>query len=431
MSRGSTPSYTVLQQFLLPRLAKSALLHTASNAPFSSCYAQGSTAVPCSTFTPTAPAPNSSTRSRPTNRKTPKPCTTRVACCFSSPESPPVLTRACALRQWGEEERRMRAQAPRRCVDIAGSIMHHIINRAYVPTAGGDPPIGTGGLPWSVQPHSSYARRMVPPAVIASNPASGICTQVREERETTCCYDCVGGGVGVGVCCSCYHGCCLATQPLVSARRFEMDEDVLFVVVVALQNVLIQCTQARDVDKTALCCCSKVKVVALRPPGAVFVSPMPITIRRQTPGTVLLSMLSALVSAVFELCRSKCQTQSHALLGRVTHGYRMEDSTLVTPALPRTKYTPPQWVKTSTNKQRCPVFCLAWAPAGVTRCITGNSSGEFTLWKDGSFNFVTILQVRWYKEDLCHRSRGLGCTKQCGSEGCVLARCTRSGRVNS
>lgn len=55
---------------------------------------------------------------------------------------------------------------------------------------------------------------------------------------------------------------------------------------------------------------------------------------------------------------------------------------------------PLQWVKTSTNKQRCPVFCLAWAPAGVTRCITGNSSGEFTLWKDGSFNFVTILQVQ-------------------------------------
>lgn len=53
-----------------------------------------------------------------------------------------------------------------------------------------------------------------------------------------------------------------------------------------------------------------------------------------------------------------------------------------------------QWVKTSTNKQRCPVFCLAWAPEGVTRCITGNSSGEFTLWKDGAFNFVTILQVK-------------------------------------
>lgn len=83
----------------------------------------------------------------------------------------------------------------------------------------------------------------------------------------------------------------------------------------------------------------------------------------------------------------------------------MEDPTIVIPALLQTKYTPPQWVKTSTNKQRCPVFCLAWAPAGVTRCITGNSSGEFTLWKDGSFNFVTILQVRWYNEDLCNQSR--------------------------
>lgn len=39
------------------------------------------------------------------------------------------------------------------------------------------------------------------------------------------------------------------------------------------------------------------------------------------------------------------------------------------------------------------MFCLAWAPEGVTRCITGNSSGEFTLWKDGAFNFVTIMQV--------------------------------------
>lgn len=74
----------------------------------------------------------------------------------------------------------MRAQAPRRCVDVASSIMHHIINRAFVPSAGGDPPIGTGGLPWSVQPHSSYVRRMVPPAAVASNPAAGICTQVSQ-----------------------------------------------------------------------------------------------------------------------------------------------------------------------------------------------------------------------------------------------------------
>lgn len=78
----------------------------------------------------------------------------------------------------------MRAQAPRRCVDVAGSIMHHVVNRAYVPSAGGDPPVGTGGLPWSVQPHSSYVRRMLPPAAVASNPASGICTQVRAGRGT-------------------------------------------------------------------------------------------------------------------------------------------------------------------------------------------------------------------------------------------------------
>ncbi|CAM9262856.1 unnamed protein product, partial [Ascophyllum nodosum] len=131
-------------------------------------------------------------------------------------------------RQWNDEERRLRALAPRRCVDIAGSIMQHVIARPYTPTAGGDPPAGTGGAPWSIQPHSTYVRRMLPPAALRSNPATGVCTQ---------------------------------------------------------------------------------------------------------------------------------------------------------------------WVKTSTNKQRCPVFCLAWTPEGVTRCITGNSSGEFTLWKDGAFNFVTILQA--------------------------------------
>ncbi|CAN0272854.1 unnamed protein product, partial [Phaeothamnion confervicola] len=51
------------------------------------------------------------------------------------------------------------------------------------------------------------------------------------------------------------------------------------------------------------------------------------------------------------------------------------------------------WVKTSRNKLRCPVNALVWTPEGVTRCITGNSSGEFTLWKDGAFNFETILQA--------------------------------------
>ncbi|KAG5187527.1 WD40-repeat-containing domain protein, partial [Tribonema minus] len=51
------------------------------------------------------------------------------------------------------------------------------------------------------------------------------------------------------------------------------------------------------------------------------------------------------------------------------------------------------WVKASVNKQRSPVNVLSWAPEGATRCITGNSSGEFTLWKDGAFNFERIMQA--------------------------------------
>eukprot|EP00612_Vaucheria_litorea_P006475 CAMPEP_0171471156 /NCGR_PEP_ID=MMETSP0946-20130122/539_1 /TAXON_ID=109269 /ORGANISM="Vaucheria litorea, Strain CCMP2940" /LENGTH=543 /DNA_ID=CAMNT_0012000597 /DNA_START=168 /DNA_END=1796 /DNA_ORIENTATION=+ len=51
------------------------------------------------------------------------------------------------------------------------------------------------------------------------------------------------------------------------------------------------------------------------------------------------------------------------------------------------------WVKASVNKQRSPVNVLSWAPEGTTRCITGNCSGEFTLWKDGAFNFERIMQA--------------------------------------
>lgn len=51
-----------------------------------------------------------------------------------------------------------------------------------------------------------------------------------------------------------------------------------------------------------------------------------------------------------------------------------------------------RFVKTATNKMRCPVFCLAWTPEG-RRLITGASSGEFTLWNGLTFNFETILQV--------------------------------------
>lgn len=81
------------------------------------------------------------------------------------------------FRQWNEEERRQRALAPRRCVDIAGSIMQQVMARPYTPTAGGDPPKGAGEALWSIQPHSTYVRKMPPPASLRNNPSSGICTQ--------------------------------------------------------------------------------------------------------------------------------------------------------------------------------------------------------------------------------------------------------------
>eukprot|EP00096_Caligus_rogercresseyi_P015560 TRINITY_DN8012_c0_g1_i1.p1 TRINITY_DN8012_c0_g1~~TRINITY_DN8012_c0_g1_i1.p1 ORF type:complete len:606 (+),score=189.04 TRINITY_DN8012_c0_g1_i1:48-1820(+) len=51
-----------------------------------------------------------------------------------------------------------------------------------------------------------------------------------------------------------------------------------------------------------------------------------------------------------------------------------------------------KFVKTATNKMRCPLFTLAWTPEG-RRLITGASSGEFTLWNGLTFNFETILQA--------------------------------------
>lgn len=51
-----------------------------------------------------------------------------------------------------------------------------------------------------------------------------------------------------------------------------------------------------------------------------------------------------------------------------------------------------RFVKTATNKMRCPIFTLAWTPEG-RRLVTGASSGEFTLWNGLTFNFETILQV--------------------------------------
>jgi len=51
-----------------------------------------------------------------------------------------------------------------------------------------------------------------------------------------------------------------------------------------------------------------------------------------------------------------------------------------------------RFVRTSTNKFRCPIFCLTWTPEG-RRLVTGASSGEFTLWNGLTFNFETILQA--------------------------------------
>lgn len=51
-----------------------------------------------------------------------------------------------------------------------------------------------------------------------------------------------------------------------------------------------------------------------------------------------------------------------------------------------------KFVRTSTNKMRCPIFCVLWTPEG-RRLVTGASSGEFTLWNGLTFNFETILQV--------------------------------------
>jgi len=51
-----------------------------------------------------------------------------------------------------------------------------------------------------------------------------------------------------------------------------------------------------------------------------------------------------------------------------------------------------KFVRQSTNKVRCPIFCVAWTPEG-RRLVTGASSGEFTLWNGLTFNFETILQA--------------------------------------
>ena len=62
-----------------------------------------------------------------------------------------------------------------------------------------------------------------------------------------------------------------------------------------------------------------------------------------------------------------------------------------------------KFVKTATNKMRCPIFTLAWTPEG-RRLVTGASSGEFTLWNGLTFNFETILQVNLNHNSISHLS---------------------------
>ncbi|CAK9301956.1 unnamed protein product [Gordionus sp. m RMFG-2023] len=51
-----------------------------------------------------------------------------------------------------------------------------------------------------------------------------------------------------------------------------------------------------------------------------------------------------------------------------------------------------KFIRTATNKIKCPIFSVVWTPDG-RRLITGASSGEFTLWNGLTFNFETILQA--------------------------------------
>jgi len=65
-----------------------------------------------------------------------------------------------------------------------------------------------------------------------------------------------------------------------------------------------------------------------------------------------------------------------------------------------------RFVRSATNKNKCPVFKVVWTPDG-RRLVTGSASGEFTLWNGSAFNFETILQAHdnsvramaWSKQD--------------------------------
>lgn len=61
------------------------------------------------------------------------------------------------------------------------------------------------------------------------------------------------------------------------------------------------------------------------------------------------------------------------------------------PYLPANSVTT-RFVRTATNKQKCPVYQIVWTPDG-RRLVTGAASGEFTLWNGMAFNFETILQA--------------------------------------
>lgn len=68
-----------------------------------------------------------------------------------------------------------------------------------------------------------------------------------------------------------------------------------------------------------------------------------------------------------------------------------------------------RFVKTATNKMRCPIFCMAWTPEG-RRLVTGASSGEFTLWNGLTFNFETILQVYYICVHIREKEREIDTT---------------------
>nr|XP_002129198.1 pre-mRNA 3' end processing protein WDR33 [Ciona intestinalis] len=65
-----------------------------------------------------------------------------------------------------------------------------------------------------------------------------------------------------------------------------------------------------------------------------------------------------------------------------------------------------KFVRSATNKMKCPVYKVVWTPDG-RRLVTGSASGEFTLWNGTAFNFETILQAHdspvramsWSKND--------------------------------